>query len=401
MVDKFVDQSILQKYARVLVNFALGGGKGIKKGEVVYVGFDETAKPLALEVLKAILKSGGHPIMRMGSDDFEKTFLELASKEQLEFFPKKYYKALIDTIDHRIALLSHKDPLYLRNIDPKKISLMNKKSQILKRWFFAKEDQGKFTWTLALYGTKKQADQAGLTLKEYWEQIIKACFLDYQDPIKKWREVFRKIETLKKKINSMGIKTLHFKGKDTDLKVGLGEKRIFAGGGGRNIPSFEIFTSPDWRLVEGKVYFDLPLYRYGNIIKGIYLEFKDGRVVKARAKKNEKLLKELVKQKNADKVGEVSLTDRRFSRIDRFMAHTLYDENFGGKWGNMHLALGSSYHDCYDGDAKKLKAKDWKKLGFNESPEHTDIIQTQDRRVEVELKNGVKRVLYEGGEFRI
>ncbi len=394
-------QTILQKYARVLVNFALGGGKGIKKGEVVYVGFDETAKPLAHEILKAILKSGGHAIMRMGSDDFEKTFLELASKEQLEFFPKKYYKALVDTIDHRIALLSHKDPLYLKDIDPKKIILANKKVQTFKKWLFAKEDQGKLTWTLALYGTEKQAEQAGLTLKEYWEQIIKACFLDYEDPIKKWREVFDKIEALKKKVNSMGIKTLHFKGKDTDLKVGLGEKRVFAGGGGRNIPSFEIFTSPDWRLVEGKVYFDLPLYRYGNIIKGIYLEFKNGRVVKAKAEKNEKLLKELVKQKNADKVGEISLTDRRFSRIDRFMAHTLYDENFGGNWGNMHLALGSSYHDCYDGDAKKLKANDWKKLGFNESPEHTDIIQTQDRRVEVELKNGVKKVLYEGGEFRI
>ena len=394
-------QTILEKYARVLVNFALGGGKGIKKGEVVYVGFDETAKPLALEVLKTILKSGGHPIMRMSSDDFERTFLELADKSQLEFFPRKYYKALVKTIDHRIALLSHKDPLYLKDIDPKKIILSNKKLQIFKKWLFAKEDQGKLTWTLGLYGTKKQADQAGLTLKEYWNQIIKACFLDYEDPVKRWKEVFKKIEKLKKRINSMKIKTLYFKGKDTDLKVGIGKKRLFVGGSGRNIPSFEIFTSPDWRLIEGKIYFDLPLYRYGNIIRGVYLEFKNGKVVKAKAKKNEKLLKELIKQKNADKVGEISLTDKRFSRIDKFMAHTLYDENFGGKWGNMHLALGSSYHDCYAGDAKKLKVADWRKLGFNESPEHTDIIQTQDRRVEVELNNGVKRLLYEGGEFKI
>lgn len=394
-----VDKKILEKYARVLVNFALGGGKGIKKGDVVYVQFDETAKPFAHEILKAILKSGGNPIMRMGSDDFFKTFLELSSEEQLQFFPKKYYKALVDTIDHRIAILSNKDPLFLKGIDPKKIILANKSVQLFKKWTFEKEDKGKLTWTLALYPTAGQAKQAGLTLKEYWEQVIKACFLDYKDPLKKWREVFEKIEELKKKINSMEIKTLHFKAKDTDLKIGLGEKRKFAGGGGRNIPSFEIFTSPDWRLVEGKVYFDLPLYRYGNKIEGIYLEFKKGKVVKARAKKNEKLLQELIKQKNADKVGEISLTDKRFSRIDKFMANTLYDENFGGKFGNMHLALGSSYHDCYAGDPKKLKASDWKRLGFNESPEHTDIIQTVNREVYAELKNGVKKLIYKDGEW--
>ncbi len=396
-----ISRKILEKYAKVLINFALGGGEGIKPKQVVYVQFDETAKPLAEEILKVILKAGAYPIMKMSSDDFSKIFYEYANEDQLQFFPKKYFKSLVDTIDHRVALLSHKDPLFLKGVDPKKIMLANKKTKFLRKWLFKKEDEGRLTWTLALYGTPKMAKQAGLSLQEYWEQIIRACFLDKEDPISEWKRVFGEIKKLMKLINSMNIKTLRITGKDTDLKIGLGEKRKFVGGGGRNIPSFEIFTSPDWRLVEGKVYFDFPLYRYGNIIEGIYLEFKSGRVVKAKAKKNEKLLKELIKQKNADKIGEFSLTDKRFSRINKFMAHTLYDENFGGKYGNMHLALGTSYHDTYRGDARKLKEKDWKKLGFNESPEHCDIIQAQDRRVEVELANGVKKVLYEKGEFVI
>ena len=181
----------------------------------------------------------------------------------------------------------------------------------------------------------------------------------------------------------------------------LGAKRKWLGASGANIPSFEIFTSPDWRGTNGHIYFDLPLYRYGNVIKDIYLEFNNGKVVKARAKKNQKLLEQLIKQKNADKVGEFSLTDKRFSKITEFMANTLYDENYGGKYGNTHIALGTSYHDAYSGATKKMKIKDWEKLGFNESPEHTDIIAKQDRTVTAVLKNKTKKTIYQHGKFTI
>ena len=75
----------------------------------------------------------------------------------------------------------------------------------------------------------------------------------------------------------------------------------------------------------------------------------------------------MVATENADKVGEFSLTDRRFSRITRFMAETLYDENVGGPFGNTHIALGNSYHDCYAGDPAAVAPEEWERLGFNES----------------------------------
>ena len=81
------------------------------------------------------------------------------------------------------------------------------------------------------------------------------------------------------------------------------------------------------------------------------------------------------------------------------MANTLFDENFGGDFGNTHLAVGSSYHDAYRGDVKKMKSKDWGKLGFNESVEHTDMMATHNRTVEVTLINGVKKIIYKDGEF--
>jgi aminopeptidase len=203
------------------------------------------------------------------------------------------------------------------------------------------------------------------------------------------------------RLNKLPIDKLHVTAKETDLWITLGKKRRWLGGSGRNIPSFEIFTSPDWRGTNGKIFFDLPLYRYGNIIKDISLEFKNGVIVSASAKKNEKLLGELIAQKNANKIGEYSLTDTRFSKITKFMADTLYDENFGGKFGNTHLAVGKSYHDTYNGDASKVSEKDFERLGFNQSPEHTDIIATSNRIVTAVMLDGSERVIYKDGHFAV
>lgn len=391
----------LTNYARVLIDFALGTGKGIKKDEVVLLQYDQPAQPLALAVYQRILESGGHPILRQNEEAFAKVFYQTASDKQLTFFPEKYSRALVDTIDHRLFLMADENPLLLKKIDPQKLILANSAKKKLKEWLFAKEDLGKMTWTLALYGTEGAAKEARLSLKDYWKQIIKACYLNSPDPIKEWQKTFIEVEKIVKTLNKMPIAKIRVQAEGTDLTYTLGKKRAWMGGSGRNIPSFEIFTSPDWRGTNGHIYFDQPLYRYGNLIEGITLVFEKGRVIKATARKNQKLLQELVKQKNADKVGEFSLTDTRFSKIDKFMAHTLYDENFGGKYGNTHLALGSSYHDCYAGEARKLKPVDWARLGYNDSVEHTDIIASLDRKVTVTLVNGSEKLIYSGGHFRI
>lgn len=390
---------VLEKYAKVMVDFALGKGRGVKEKEVVYLQYDQEAEPLAEVIFKRVLEKGAYPMLKNQQESFEKIMFEVASADQLRFFPKKYTKTLIDTIDHRLYLIAPTDPFLLKNVDPKKIIMANSQKQALRKWLFNKEDQGKLTWSLCLYATVGMAKEAGLTIEEFWQEIINACYLGFDDPIKKWKSTFNQIEDLKKKINSLPIDNFHLVSEKTDLYISLGDKRRFQGGGGANIPSFEIFTSPDWRGINGRVFFNFPLYRYGNIIKDIQLEFKDGVVVKATANKNEKLLKEMLKQKNADKIGEFSLTDRRFSKISKFMANTLYDENFGGKFGNSHLAVGTSYHDCFTGKVKSMSEKDWEKLGFNESIEHCDIINTNPKTVEAVMKDGSKKIVYKNGLF--
>ncbi|NMB57157.1 aminopeptidase [Candidatus Beckwithbacteria bacterium] len=399
-------QKILAKYADILVNFALNQGKGIKKGEIVQLIIGESAKPLLVELRKAILKAGGHMILKYLPEDDEKynlskDFYDLASDKQIEFFPRKFLKAQIETIDHMIGVISEQDKHALKDVDPAKIMLSNKTMKPYLDWRRVKENQGKFSWTLALYGTSAMAQEAKLSLQDYWQQIIKACFLDEENPIKKWREVFQETEAIKTKLLQMQINKLHIISKNIDLWIKLGEKRKWLSGIGNNIPSFEIFTSPDFKGTDGCVKFNQPLYQYGNLIKDIYLKFKNGKVVEVKASRNQKLLEEMIKVKGGNQIGEFSLTDGRFSRITKFMAETLYDENVGGKNGNMHIALGSSFYDSYTGKIKQMKKKDWQKLGFNDSVIHIDIISTESREVTAHLKNGTKKVIYKDGRFVI
>ncbi|HEY9586348.1 MAG TPA: aminopeptidase [Candidatus Paceibacterota bacterium] len=397
-------QKIIKKYADVLVNFALAGGKGIKRGDVVLVRAGEAAKPLYAELLKAVWKAGGHVVGRYFPENepwfkFDREFFIHAAVEQLKHFPANLMRGQVEDINHSVTVMTETDPHSLQGIDPKMIMTHSEAWRPYIKWRDEKENKGKFTWTLALYGTKAQAKEAGLSEKEYWNQIIKACFLDKKNPTAEWRKVFRQIKGAIRKLDRLAIEKVHVKGPDADLWIKIGEKRAWKDGHGANIPSFEIFTSPDWRGTNGWIRFNQPLYRYGNLIKGVELEFKDGRVVKSKARKNEKVLKAMIASKNADKVGEFSLTDKRFSHITRFMAETLYDENIGGPNGNTHIALGKAYNECYKGNPEKVSKKEWARLGYNSSSVHTDIISTTPRTVTAYLKNGKSKVIYKNGMF--
>ncbi|MDL2327339.1 aminopeptidase [Ruminococcaceae bacterium OttesenSCG-928-A11] len=400
-------KEIIKKYADVLVNFALGSGEGIKKGDVVRVIGSEASRPLYIALVKAVWDAGGHTIgdycldTFSDEDNLDRYFFENASDEQIGYFKKDYAKGMIKQIDHQVMAIADTNLQSLKGIDPNKIMRRGLASKPLMEWMDKKENEGKFTWTLGLYGTEAMAKEAGLSLEEYWNQIIKACYLDKKDPIAEWKKLYKQIDEYVKKLNDLEIEKVHIEGEDMDLKLTIGKNRAWKGGGGRNIPSYEIFTSPDWRGTEGYAKFNQPLYRYGNLIEGIELWFEKGKVVKSKAIKNEKVLQEMIATEGADKLGEFSLTDSRFSRITKFMAETLFDENIGGKYGNTHVALGKAYQDCYKGDISKVTDKQWKEMGYNDSSVHTDIVSTTNRKVTALLQDGSEKVIYDNGQFTL
>jgi aminopeptidase len=394
-------EELLEKYADVMINFALNGGEGVKNGEVVQLRVSEVAKPLLVALRRAVLKAGAHPIIFYTPDEFAREHYELASDEQLSFFPKKFLKGLVDEIDHTVAVLSETDKKELDGIDSGKIMAAQKALKPYMDWRREKEGAGEYTWTLCMYGTQAMADEVDLSLEEYWDEIVKACYLDDPQPAEKWKALYKDLYEYKDRLDALPIEKLHIEAPDTDLWITIGDNRKWLGGSGRNVPSFELFISPDWRGTEGKIQFTEPLYRYGNMIKDTYLEFKDGRVVKATASAGEDILKEMIAVENADKVGEFSLTDRRFSRITKFMGETLFDENVGGENGNTHIAVGAAYRDSYAGDQSNVSEEEWESMGYNNSVVHTDIVATSNRVVTAYLKDGSNRVIYQDGEYQV
>ncbi|MEN6616486.1 MAG: aminopeptidase, partial [Syntrophorhabdus sp.] len=261
--------------------------------------------------------------------------------------------------------------------------------------------KGMYSWTLCTYPTGGLAKQAKMPLSAYAGQIRKACFLDEKDPVRKWKNIHARATGIKEWLNALTVKYLRIESKNINLVLTPGAKRKWAGISGHNIPSFEVFLSPDLHGTEGTYYANLPSFRSGNYVEGVRLVFKKGKVIEADAKKGAEFLKKQVAMdKGAPYVGEFSLTDKRFSLIDRFMADTLFDENFGGQNGNCHLALGASYSDTFSGNPARLNKDLKKKLGFNDSALHWDLVNTEPKTVTATLTNGKEIVIYEKGMFR-
>ncbi|ACL04532.1 peptidase M29 aminopeptidase II [Desulfatibacillum aliphaticivorans] len=396
-----MDLELLKKYAQVFWwGLTTARVDKYKKGDSILVRYDRAAMETA-EVLQAmLLEQGMNPILRMSyTPTMERQFYELSSNKQLVFIPPGD-EELFQNINGSISLIAPESLTHLAHIDSSKMGKAAVARKPFRDILDKREQDGAFGWTLGIVPTQELAKQAKLSLKAYTEQWIKACLLDHDDPAKEWQKLFNRATSLKAWLNGMDVDYYQVKSANTDLKVDPGEKRRWIGISGHNIPSFELFLSPDWRGTEGVYFANQPSFRSGNYVKDVCLEFSKGKVVKVTAKQGEDFVKKQVAMdKGAGRLGEFSLTDRTFSKIDKFMANTLFDENYGGKFGNCHVAIGASYADTYSGDAKELDAELKKKLGFNDSALHWDLVNTEKKTVTAHLKSGESLVIYKDGEF--
>jgi len=371
-----------------------------KKNDIVVIRYDIPAIRLA-EILHAkLLDMGINPIPRINLTSYmERNFFLLSNRKQIMFQPPGE-KELCRNLNGSIFLYAPESITHLGDIDPKKIGKSALAKKVLRDILEKRDEQGLFGWTLCSFPTEELARHAGLNVKEYANQIVSACFLNKTSPVSQWQQIFRNAVSIKKWLNRMNVNYYHIESENIDLEITPGDKRKWIGLSGHNIPSFELFLSPDWRGTKGIYFADQPSYRSGNYVKNVRLEFKKGAAVKIEAEVGENFIKnQLSMDGGANKLGEFSLTDTRFSKINRFMANTLFDENFGGRYGNCHVALGASYSDTYDGDPKTLTKMLKKKLGFNDSALHWDLVNTERKRVVAHLASGKKVTIYENGKF--
>jgi len=391
----------MEKYADVLL-WGLRTARTLpfKSGDIVTLRFDQAALPLAELLYGRLVDSKLHAVPRMTlTPRMEFDFYDKASRGQLIFQPPGD-RELIDSLNGSIYLHAPGSLTHLASVDAKKIGAALVARKPLRERLVKREEEGLYGWTLCTYPTEELARQARLSFAEYSRQIIKACFLDHENPLSQWTRVYKEAGAIKKWLNSLDIQSIHLESAGADLSITPGKMRKWIGVSGHNIPSFEIFVSPDWRGTRGVFYADQPSFRSGNYVKGVRLEFEKGSVVNVTAEEGEEFVKkQITMDRGAARVGEFSLTDRRFSRIDTFMADTLFDENYGGRYGNSHIALGSSYSDTYSGDPRELTKARKRALGFNDSALHWDLVNTEDKRITAKLTGGDSITIYERGIF--
>jgi aminopeptidase len=390
-----------RRYADVMM-WALAKARKdrFRKNDIVLLRFDWPARPLAEILHGRLLERGINPVVRvMPTPAMETDFYGSANPRQLTFIPPGE-ETLLHRLNGSIFLYAPESITHLSRIDPKRIGRVAVARKPLRDILDQRDDQGLFGWTLCMVPTPELARHAGLSLEAYAAQVAKACFLNRTRPLDHWQEIFRQALAIKKWLNRLDVRSLHVASEKTDLQITPGAERQWVGLSGHNIPSFELFTSPDWRGTQGVYHANQPSFRSGNYVADVTLEFQKGKVTTASAAQGQSFLRQqLAMDPGACRLGEFSLTDRRFSKINRFMANTLFDENYGGRHGNCHIALGSSYSDTFRGRPADLNPERKKALGFNTSALHWDLVNTAPKEVTARLKGGRSVVIYTNGEF--
>ena len=387
----------LNRYADVLLwGLRKARSKRFRKGDIILVRYHLPALRLAEILQTRLLAWGMHPVLRLSpTPTMEKNFLSQADKQQL-IFQAPGEKELYRRLNGSIFLYAPESITHLSGVNPKKIGMRAVSMKPLRNIMDKRDARGLFGWTLCMLPTPELAKHAKLSMTEYTNQIIKACWLHRIDPVAQWQTIYKNAQRVKKWLNRMSVDYYHIESANVDLKVTPGAQRRWIGLSGHNIPSFELFLSPDWRGTEGVYYANQPSYRSGNLVENVRLVFKKGCAVTIDASKGAAFVRQQLNMDGgANKLGEFSLTDKRFSKINRFMANTLYDENFGGRQGNCHVAVGSSYADTYAGEPAELNKAKKKKLGFNDSALHWDLVNTEKKRIVAHLHNGQRITIYE------
>ena len=205
-----------------------------------------------------------------------------------------------------------------------------------------------------------------------WELVERCVRLDESDPVAAWRD---HIDTLGRRaaaLDRLGIDTIHFHGPGTDLTVGLlpesrwqGVESVTVDGISyvANMPTEEVYTTPDLRRTEGHVTSTMPLAVNGTIVRGLRVEFEQGRIVRVDADEGADVIRgQLATDEHAPFLGEVALVDgsSRIGQTGLTFFDTLFDEN-----ATCHVAYGAAYAEAVDGGLIE---------GVNESSVHTDFM---------------------------
>lgn len=399
----------LEKYADLL----LCKGVNIKENRPLLISAPlesyEFVRILSKKAYELGVKDIGYDLI---DEEIKHDALKYLSTDELKktsMFDKKIFDEYAKK-DAAFLMLVSDDPNLMSDIDVDKISDLAIFSRKSKPLYKERQLNNEIAWCIAAVATKKRAEaifKSDDALEKLWDSIFDACYINSDDYLSKWNEFISENNKKTSFLNNLKIKQLHYTNSlGTDLVVELLENSIWVGAGeqtkgGRefiaNIPTQEVFTTPNRLGTSGIVYSSKPLIYNGSFIEDFYIKFENGKVVDFDAKKGKDALKGIIESdENACYLGEVALVDYDSPISKSKIVHyeTLYDEN-----ASCHLALGVGFTECVKGSDGKSK-DELIKMGFNYSDNHVDfMVGTEDLNIVATTFDGKKIPIFINGNF--
>jgi aminopeptidase len=318
--------------AKILVDYSVG----VQPNQLVWITGGSEGAPLILAVYQKVLERGAHPFLQVEPEEAEELFYAYASNPQLDYMPP-FMMEIVERIDANIGIWTDVNTKQLTNADPAKQSRRSVARRPFSDRFLERAAKKELRWSGTLYPSQAFAQDAEMSLREFEDFVYGACLVHEPDPIKAWKKISKKQQRIVDWLNK--ARKVHVIGPDTDLKLEVRGRTWINCDGHENFPDGEIFTGPIEDSVNGHIRYSYPACYFGREVEDVRLQFKDGKVVKATASKNEEfLLKMLKSDKGARYVGEFAFGTN--SGIQRFTKNILFDEKIGG---TIHLALGKGY----------------------------------------------------------
>ena len=370
----------LERYARLAVEV----GSNVGEGQLVWVIALPEHAPLARAVARVAYENGARYVdVDYADQHVRRARIELADEDTLGWTPP-WALAKVDHIAEQhgalIQIVGDPEPELLADLDGARVGKTRMK-ELAERYVKA-TNKRLINWVILAYPNEGWATSVfgEPDVERLWDAVADATRLDEPDPVEAWRAHIDKLFERGELLNERAFDHLRFEGPGTDLTVGLipgaswctaleetvdGRRHVV------NMPTEEVFTSPDRRRTEGVVRSTKPLALSGNVVRDLEIRFEGGRAVNVNASSGAELIREQLRQdENACMLGEVALVDgdSRVGRSGLVFLNTLFDEN-----ASCHIAYGAGILDAIaNGDGKS--EAELEGLGFNTSTIHTDFM---------------------------
>ena len=379
----------LRAYAKLIAK----KGANVQKGQVVWITAALDQPEFVEMLVKECYALGAKRVtvdwQYLPLTVLDSKHISLKELSSVEEWQKQKMQYQTDNLPVRIYLDSD-DPDGLDKADQEKMAKARMAQYPIKKPYID-AIENKYQWCIASVPSKAWAkkvfpnEKTTKALEKLWEAILTTSRAE-GDPIANWTQHNSVLHNKCKILNSLNLRSLHYtSAQGTDLTVELLPQADFLAGSettlgkniefNPNIPSEEVFTTPKAGAAEGIVYSTKPLSYQGVLIENFSFEFKNGKVVKVHAQKNQAQLEQMVAMdEGAKMLGECALVpqDSPIAESNILFYNTLFDEN-----ASCHLALGRGFSNCIK-DYEKYSQDDFDKMGVNNSMIHVDFMIGSD-----------------------